>query len=173
MGLGGVLLYLEGKMCSEGQIFIIRLYSIIAKLVSRASPYHTLYIVLRTCYSRNPVRCAAARPLAVILRPDISCISKRTLLELELTVDVLNPLGEVKVTGIPVALEILQVSAKNRDIRIALNGEVNVRRGLAEALAVPLEVTYSTGKVSASMSSLTTQSAVAYRCHFQQTDPGR
>lgn len=68
---------------------------------------------------------------------------KRTLLELELTVVVHNALGEVKVTGIPVALEVAQLSAKNRDIRATLNGKMDVLSGVAEVLAVPLEVAYS------------------------------
>jgi len=69
------------------------------------------------------------------------CI-ERTLLEYEFAVVVLNPLSEVKVTGSNIAVDILQVSAKNRDIRTALNGEVDVLSGPAEVLAVPVEVAY-------------------------------
>lgn len=68
---------------------------------------------------------------------------KPTLLEFELAVVIHNALGEVKVTGIPVAIEVLQLSAKNRDIRTTLYGKVDVLSGLAEVPAVPVEVAYS------------------------------
>lgn len=121
-----------------------KLYLNIVRLVSRASPYHN-FVHSRYHRSHLFLKSSTLRRGPPVSRHPlirhIMCI-ERTLLEYEFAVVVLNPLSEVKVTGSNIAVDILQVSAKNRDIRTALNGEVDVLSGPAEVLAVPVEVAY-------------------------------
>ena len=58
----------------------------------------------------------------------------------EVTIVVADALAQVEITGLAVALGVVEAGAEDRDVAVTLKGELDVLCCVAEVLAVPSEV---------------------------------